>query len=60
MERRIIHVPEGIMHRVCGVCNGSGNQKCFRCDGVGTFYDKSTCYCCKGVGKITCNVDDDK
>ena len=51
-----IAVPTGIMHKVCGLCNGSGRKKCITCDGYGTMEDGSNCYICHGEGKVKCNV----
>lgn len=54
--RKMIKIPVGKLNRICGVCNGSGKEKCFSCGGYGTFYSGETCYYCHGDGYITCNV----
>lgn len=56
MNTKKIVFPNGKFNKVCGVCNGSGRERCPRCAGTGTFEDKSKCYYCQGSGTITCNV----
>lgn len=52
-----IIIPKGkLRSHFCSCCSGSGEMKCPRCDGYGTFNDKSTCYYCQGSGKVTCSA----
>lgn len=52
----LIFIPSGRVHKVCDICNGSGEETCPRCVGYGTFENGSTCDHCHGKKTITCNI----
>lgn len=49
---------DGFMAHKCSCCDGTGQKRCPRCWGTGTFDDGSTCYYCQGTGTVTCNACD--
>lgn len=52
-----ITIPSGIFaSHSCSCCSGSGEMKCPRCGGYGTFNDGSTCYYCQGSGRVRCGA----
>ena len=54
---KTLKAPEGkLADHFCKHCHGEGKMKCPRCDGYGTFTDKSTCYYCQGAGKVECSA----